>query len=137
MIFYDLLAVVPLIGAAKSDRKTRSIPNAYVFAVLLCAAAKVLFTPYPLKAAFSGGVFVGGIFLVWSVATDAFGGGDVKLASALGCLMGWRSAMRIMLTALCIGCFDTIRRREKRGALAPYILISAIIFTVIGGLKYV
>ena len=135
MIFFDLLAVVPLIGAAIRDQKTKTISDAHIIAIFICAVAKAVGTDYSALELITGGVLVGTVFGVWGVATDAFGGGDVKMATVLGCLYGWRKAMGVMMLALLLGCL--ICRRERKGALAPFVLTSDLIFIIGGLIRYV
>src|SRR5262249_53420721 len=67
-----------------------------------------------LLLSMAGGVFFGGIFLVFYLVR-AMGAGDVKLAAALGCIVGLSASAQVMLaTAISGGVFAIVEMIRSR-----------------------
>jgi prepilin peptidase CpaA len=85
------------ITAAVTDVKQRKIPNALTYPAMI--AGIVLQTALSgwrgLLTSVEGGLIFGGIFLLF-YAVHAMGAGDVKLAAALGFLVGIPGSIRLM-----------------------------------------
>lgn len=96
-----LLITGLLLAIALVDFQVRRIPNALVLALLVAALVQVLWLgqPEPL-AAIVGFAVGGGLFLLLAlIRRGALGAGDVKLAAALGALLGFP----LVLPGLLIG----------------------------------
>jgi prepilin peptidase CpaA len=93
-----------------ADVLTRRIPNWLTYSGMLVAIAgrTVLQGWHGLGSALAGGLIGGGAFLVFFLL-HAMGAGDVKLITAIGCLVGPSSSIQIVLaTAIAGGIFAII-----------------------------
>jgi prepilin peptidase CpaA len=119
-----------------TDVATRRIPNVLTYPVMLAAIVgrTALQGRHGLGIALAGGLVGGGIFLVFFLL-HAMGAGDVKLITAIGCLVGPASAMEIVLaTAIAGGIFAVLYslwRGRLRAVLAN--VIDLIRFHAVAG----
>lgn len=106
-------AALVALSAAVTDVRERRIPNRLTYPAML--AGLVLQTAFHgskgLLLSAGGGLFFGGVFLLFYVVR-AMGAGDVKLATALGCIAGASSALQVMFATAVAG-----------GALAVIVMI--------------
>ncbi len=105
-----VLALGVAVCAAVSDVKTRRIPNRLtypaVFAGLLFQG--LLHGWRGLLQSAGGGLIFGGVFMLFYVIR-AMGAGDVKLAAALGCIVGSSATIPVMFyTAVAGGALAVI-----------------------------
>jgi len=102
--FIPVLAAAVAVTAAVSDFKERRIPNRLTYPAML--AGLVLQTAIHgwkgLLLGLGGGLFWGGIFFLFYLVRG-LGAGDVKLATALGCIIGDASPQVMVATALAGG----------------------------------
>ncbi|MGB8844294.1 MAG: A24 family peptidase [Terracidiphilus sp.] len=108
-LFMTGALIVAGVGGA-TDVATRRIPNWLTYSGMLVAIAgrSVLQGWHGLGSALAGGLIGGGIFLVFFLL-HAMGAGDVKLITAIGCLVGPSSALQIVLaTAIAGGIFAVV-----------------------------
>src|SRR5947208_15864280 len=95
--FTAMLAVALGLCAAFTDVKARRIPNRLTYSAIL--AGLVLQTAFHgwrgLLLSAGGGVLFGGIFMLFHLVL-AMGAGDVKLATALGCVVVLAGSLRLM-----------------------------------------
>jgi prepilin peptidase CpaA len=108
--FTAMLAVALGLCAAFTDVKARRIPNRLTYSAIL--AGLVLQTAFHgwrgLLLSAGGGVLFGGIFMLFHLVR-AMGAGDVKLATALGCVVGLAGSPRLMFaTALAGGALAVV-----------------------------
>ena len=110
------LAVAVAVTAAITDVRERRIPNRLTYPMMLIGIA-VQSGIYGWKgtvSALAGGLLFGGIFLLFYIV-HAMGAGDVKLATALGCVVGVSSSVRLMFaTALAGGVLAIIYTVRSR-----------------------
>lgn len=69
---------------------------------------------------------IASLFLVWK-DKDMFGGGDIKLLSAIGAWIGLERLMYVILTAVVIFGLYALIKRQRSGAFGPAIAMAAII----------
>jgi prepilin peptidase CpaA len=103
-------AVLIAVCAAISDVRERRIPNRLTYPAMLAGLVlqTVLHGWKGLLLGAGGGLFFGGVFLLFYVVR-AMGAGDVKLAAALGCIVGSSAALQLMFaTAVAGGCLATL-----------------------------
>ncbi|MGI9101708.1 MAG: A24 family peptidase [Terriglobales bacterium] len=104
------LAGAVALTAAISDVRQRRIPNALTYSSALAGIA-VQTAAYGwrgLVSSVAGGVCFGGLLLVFYLIR-AMGAGDVKLAAALGCIVGLGASVQVMLaTAISGGIFAIV-----------------------------
>src|SRR5216683_150148 len=107
------LAAAVAVCAAISDVKERRIPNLLTYPALVAGVALqgVLHGWRGLLLGLGGGLLFGGVFLLFYLVR-AMGAGDVKLAAALGCLVGPSAALQLMLATALAG-----------GALAIFFMV--------------
>jgi prepilin peptidase CpaA len=108
-----VLAAVIAVCAAISDVRERRIPNRLTYPAMLAGLAlqAALHGWKGLLLSAGGGLFFGGVFLLFYVVR-AMGAGDVKLAAALGCIVGSSAALQLMFTTAVAG-----------GALAVIVMV--------------
>lgn len=103
-----LIAAAALAGAGRCDLETRRIPNLFPALLLggfgLCCALDLLVQPERFAAGLLGGLLGGGaalafLWLCRRVTHGGIGGGDVKLLSALACLLGLYGGFGVLLFA--------------------------------------
>ncbi len=104
-----LLVTGLLVAVSLVDFQTRRIPNGLVLALLGWAVVQVIWwgQPTPVVAAVKAGLglaLAGGLFLVIAlIGRGALGSGDVKLAAALGAVLGFRLALSGLLLGVILG----------------------------------
>src|SRR5437660_1574152 len=98
------VAVAIAVGAAMTDVHERRIPNrlTYPAALIGLAMQGVLYGWHGLLLAAAGGLVFGGVFLAFYMVR-AMGAGDVKLAAALGCVVGLAASLQVMLATAIFG----------------------------------
>ena len=104
------LAVGVAVCAAISDVKTRRIPNRLTYPALLAGLLlQGTLNGWPgLLRGVGGGLIFGGVFMLCYLVR-AMGAGDVKLAAALGCIVGSAATAQVMFaTALAGGALAVI-----------------------------
>jgi len=98
------LAAAIAVSAGISDVRERRIPNRLTYPAML--GGLVLQTALHgwrgLLFSAAGGLFFGGVFLLFYLV-NAMGAGDVKLAAALGCVVGSTSALQLMFATAVAG----------------------------------
>lgn len=133
-----------LLAISLVDFQTRRIPNPLVLALLAWALVQVLWLGQPaLDAALLGLLVGGGLFLLLALlGRGAMGAGDVKLAAALGAILGYPLVFSGLLWGVVAGgaaaLFLLLTRRAGRKdtmAYGPYLALGAwIIWTRFFGL---
>lgn len=114
--FIAPMAVGVAVCAAVTDFRERRIPNWLTYPAMIAGliSQMALHGWKGLLLGSGGGLLFGGVFLLFHIVR-AMGAGDVKLAAALGCIIGPAASLRVMFTTAVAG-----------GALA-------IIFVVLSG----
>ena len=143
LIILASLAVIPvfsmLLAVTVVDFQTRRIPDVLILTLLVCAVLQVLLLTEPgLLAAGLGLLICGGIFYV--IATlrhGAIGMGDVKLAAAIGALLGFPVALEGLFLGIVFGGLTAavllLTKRVGRKdpiAYGPYLALGAWIVLV-------
>lgn len=121
----NLLILTPWIGsvavaavAAATDLRSGRIPNAVTYPVLMLGPlwhGTMNGTPGLLGALF--GMAAAGLGPWLSHRRGAMGGGDVKLFSGLGGLLGAQPALEILCLSLCLVIAQVLVVAARRGAL--------------------
>jgi prepilin peptidase CpaA len=90
--------------AAVSDVRQRRIPNALTYSSMIAGLAlqTVLYGQAGLLRSLAGGLSFGGVFLVFYLIR-AMGAGDVKLAAALGFIVGLPASVPLMFATAVAG----------------------------------
>jgi prepilin peptidase CpaA len=111
--FIAALAVTVAVFAAVKDARERRIPNRLTYPALVIGLVlqTVLHGWRGLLLGVGGVLFFGGAFLLFYLVR-AMGAGDVKLAAALGCIIGPSESWRVMFATAVAG-----------GALAIVIMV--------------
>jgi prepilin signal peptidase PulO-like enzyme (type II secretory pathway) len=125
-----------LLAISLVDLAVRRVPDVLVLALLLWAAVQVLWLGQPAPLAAVVGLAVGGgLFLLaaW-LGRGGMGGGDVKLAAALGAILGFPLVIPGLLCGVLTGGLAALallltRRagRKDTMAYAPYLAVGALI----------
>jgi prepilin peptidase CpaA len=102
--FIVTLAVALAVTAAFTDVRYRRIPNRLTYPLMVIGLlAQTAFHGWGgLVSALEGSLLFGGIFLVFYLIR-AMGAGDVKLAAALGCIVGPSASLQVMFATAMAG----------------------------------
>lgn len=129
------LVVTGLLGAISViDLRVRRIPNVLCAALLLWALVQIIWLGQPQPAAAAIGVLAaGGLFLVVAlIGRGAMGAGDVKLAAALGALLGFPLVFPALALGIIAGGLVALalllsRRVGRKSYIAygPYLALGA------------
>jgi len=138
----QLLISLPIIGAtayaAYTDLKRREIDNWVVLAISLYGIIYRIFTGGILDAVIAAAVIFIILYAVYVISKGKFGGGDVKLLSALSLFLGWRSPMLVFCSCL-IGIVYTLVQSiatkqnpfKIETPFAPSIFLATALFAVV------
>lgn len=98
------LALAVSLVAAVTDVRRRRIPNVLTYTAVLAglAAQTAVYGLRGLLVGLCGGAVFGGVFLLLYVVR-AMGAGDVKLAAALGCIVGLDASVQLMFAVFIAG----------------------------------
>lgn len=112
-LFIAALAVAVAVSAAVSDVKDRRIPNRLTYPAMVVGLGlqSALHGWRGLLLSAGGGLLFGGFFMLFYLVRG-MGAGDVKLAAALGCIIGADGSWRVMFATAVAG-----------GALAIVIMV--------------
>jgi prepilin peptidase CpaA len=107
------LATAVAVTAAISDVRERRIPNRLTYPAIVAGIVLqgALNGWHGLLLSLGGGLLFGGLFLIFHLVR-AMGAGDVKLAAALGCIIGPTGSWQVMFATAVAG-----------GALAILVMI--------------
>ena len=98
------LALVWAGVAAVLDIAYRKIPNWLTYSGIVAGLALrfAWLGPSGLWTGLAGGLFAGGIFAAFFLVR-AMGGGDVKLMTALGCMVGFQDSIQLLVATAIAG----------------------------------
>lgn len=102
--FIAAMAAAVAVSAAVSDLRQRKIPNVLTYPAMLGGLA-IQTAVYGWKGilwSIGGGLLFGGIFFLFYMVR-AMGAGDVKLAAALGCIVGITFSFQVMFATAVAG----------------------------------
>ena len=99
-----LVAVAVALCAAITDSRQRRIPNRLTYPAMVAGLLLQGLTHgwKGLLLSTGGGALFGGVFMLFYLVR-AMGAGDVKLASALGCIVGLPAAWQVMFATTLAG----------------------------------
>src|SRR5258708_36427737 len=102
--FIAMLAVALAVCAAFTDVKARRIPNRLTYPAILIGLGLqgALHGWKGLLLSASGGLLFGGVLMLFHLVR-AMGAGDVKLATALGCMAGLAGSPQLMFATAVAG----------------------------------
>jgi leader peptidase (prepilin peptidase) / N-methyltransferase len=127
--FTGLLLLISLV-----DLRTQRIPHALVLLLLGLALAQALWLAKPAPALALFGLAVGGglLFLISLSKSEAFGPGDIRMAAALGAMLGLPDILPALVVGILAGgagalwLLSTHRAGcRDRMAYAPYLALGA------------
>lgn len=99
----DVLLVALLVASVVDDLRRRRISNWLTLPALVVALALALLVggwggvTHGLAGALTGAAVAGGLFVVLWLTTGGIGGGDAKLMTAVGALVGFPAALGVLL----------------------------------------
>lgn len=122
-----------LILLAEIDYKLFLLPDILTYPLLLAGLCFALFSGNGAGIADSvvgalGGYalpVVASLFLVWR-SKDVFGGGDIKLLSAVGAWMGLENLLYVIILACVFFALYALIKRKRAGAFGPAIVLAAL-----------
>ncbi len=102
--FIPPMAVTVAVCAAVIDVRERRIPNRVTYPAMLAglAAQGMLHGWRGLVVSAAGGLLFGGVFLLFYLIRG-IGAGDVKLAAALGCIVGPSASLQVLFATALAG----------------------------------
>ncbi len=109
--------------ASMYDLRTRRIPNKLTLPAILFGLALHLYRGGPAEMGWSAlaGLIAGGVFLLFFLA-GGMGAGDVKLMTAVGCLVGTGNIKEVLLATVIIGAVMGIALAIYRGQFRQTLL---------------
>ena len=98
------LAAVLAVIAGVIDARSRRIPNRLTYSAMLAGLTlqTVVYGWRGLLLGLAGGLLFGGVFLLFHLVR-AMGAGDVKMAAALGCIIGPAASWQVMFATAMAG----------------------------------
>jgi leader peptidase (prepilin peptidase)/N-methyltransferase len=135
-----------LITVAMIDLDCQIIPDSLVLSIAALGAAHLLLVLLPQYGApvlmeHAIGFFVGGglFFLIAVVSRGGMGGGDIKLAAALGLWFGWKELLLLIFTAFLSGALISvilllthIKGRKEGIPFGPFLAFAAYLISLYG-----
>ncbi|MEQ8175496.1 MAG: prepilin peptidase [Syntrophomonadaceae bacterium] len=133
------LLVTILLCAAFTDLQTGLIPDRLTYPAILIGLALAWFT-IGLKTALLGSLGFAVFFFAVAVASKGgMGGGDIKLAGAIGAFLGWQGALVTFVLAsvlggLAAGCLLACGKVDRKAAIrfGPYLALGAFMALIWG-----
>jgi len=117
--FIPGVAAAVAVTAAVADVRDRRIPNRLTYSAMIAGLTlqAAAYGSRGLLLSFAGGCLFGGVFLLFYLIR-AMGAGDVKLAAALGCIIGPGASWQVMFfTAVAGGVIAIVIMVVKGRAL--------------------
>lgn len=137
-LVFKLIFIYILLLLAEIDNRMFLLPDILTYPLLLIGLCFALFTggfiniTESVMAASLGYLLpvFASLFLVWK-NPEAFGGGDIKLLSAIGAWLGVSGLLFVIISAsIGFGAYSLIRR-QRSGAFGPAIAIAAIVVAML------
>lgn len=136
-ILYYILFFLVLMRIAWLDIRTMKIKNFMIYCLLLFGIVGFFVIPKLQEDIFShiAGIFCVSVPMLILTRTyfNAIGGGDIKLAAALGLILGWKHILEAVMIALFFSgiysSFSLIRKKKKskdRFAFAPFLCFGVL-----------
>jgi prepilin peptidase CpaA len=99
-----ILAAVVAVMAGIIDVRSRRIPNRLTYSAMIAGLAleSIVYGWHGLLLGLQGALLFGGVFLVFHLLRT-MGAGDVKLAAALGCILGLANSWQVLFTTAMAG----------------------------------
>lgn len=136
--YIPTMAAAVAVTAAITDVRDRRIPNRLTYPAML--AGLVLQSAVHgwrgLLLGLGGGLLFGGVFLLFHFVR-AMGAGDVKLAAALGCIIGPAGSMQVMFATAVAGAVMAVFVMVFTGRVLPTLrnTLSVVAFHAMHGLR--
>ena len=133
-LFWYLAFVWILLLLAEIDLKMLLLPDILTIPLLIGGFVFAAFFGVNVSAEESAAAAMAGyvllvvatLLMLWR-SVDAFGGGDIKLLSAIGAWLGLEGVIyTILLSCLVFGLYSAVRR-QRAGAFGPSLSVSAVI----------
>lgn len=126
-----------LLLLAEIDCRTFLLPDILTFPLLLLgilASGLNMGLVSPLESSFGAVVgyvlpVVVSLLIVW-YKKDAFGGGDIKLLSAIGAWLGVEGLLYVIAFSSVLGLLYALVRRQRALAFGPMIALAAIVVAI-------
>jgi prepilin peptidase CpaA len=117
-VVLDWIAVAVALVAAGTDMKSRRIPNWLTYSTMLGSLiGRTIFQGWTgLASCLLGGLLTGALFLVFFLL-HTMGAGDVKLVTALGCVVGPSRGLQMVLAGAIAGGVLALFYALMRGRL--------------------
>jgi len=135
-LYFGLFVLASIISISSSfiDLEYKEIPNSYNLATaVLGIAAVVIYSNIIDSAILSGGLMFG-IYFILMMVTNAMGGGDVKMAGALGLLVPLSSFGTFLISPFAFGTVIAVylifvKKHDKNDMIAfgPYIAMGYLL----------
>jgi leader peptidase (prepilin peptidase)/N-methyltransferase len=128
------------------DWEFQLIPDKLTYPSIAAGLIWALVAPLGIREALLGAV-VGGVGLLlvaligdWVFKKESMGGGDIKLAAALGAFLGWKMVLIVFFLSALIGVIVSIgwlavsaQMREKRlMPFGPFLAVAAVVAAIWG-----
>jgi len=143
-LFASLTAI--LVAVTMIDYDCQIIPDSFVLLITILGALHLFFVLLPsygsgiLLDRAAGFLLGGGLFfLIAVVSRGGMGGGDIKLAAALGLWFGWKELLLLVFAAFVLGALVSvllllthIKGRKEGIPFGPFLALSAYLVSLYG-----
>ena len=140
-IVFHIAFIAVLLRVSYTDLRYQRIDDEWIAAILILSILAIpVMNNVTLFSRLVGGVCVSfPMLLITTLYPGAFGGGDVKLAAALGLFLGSDAALRMLWAALLLaavfclwGLLGGRRSRKDEMALGPFFLAGTVVVLYMG-----
>lgn len=133
ILFFTLAFVQSLLLASSAiDLIYQEIPDSYNLAIALLGVVFILHFHTFTGSLVLGGVIAFTVFLILSMITGAVGGGDVKMAGAVGLFLGVGLMTKFMIYSFLSGAIIALilllmgKKKNYQFAFGPFIAMTSI-----------
>lgn len=134
IVFADCVLIVLMLLIAQSDIYSKKIPNLYVLLMFIPILIDILWLKSIPTTDRIFGFFCMAIpfFVLKMISPGGIGGGDIKILTVSGILLGARVATALLISSLLAGIsviimmIMKIKRRDSKIALGPFLAIGIL-----------
>jgi len=137
-LYFSLFLIVSIISISSSfvDLKYKEIPNSYNLSTAIVGIITFFIFPSFIDTAILSGGLMFGIYFLLMIVTNALGGGDVKMAGALGLIIPFSYFRFLLISPFAFGTVIAVylifvkkRGKDETIAFGPYITLGYLFTT--------
>lgn len=137
MMLLLLLCAIPLLWAAVTDYRKRTIPDWTWIIILLIGIVSAFLFPLPVLYERIAGFLLSGLcLLLLAVKYGGVGGGDIKMTAAMGFCFGLSGLAVILFFALISAGIYTVTTKQKSIPLAVFLFAGFLAYAILFNNSY-